>query len=135
ERLFIRLAGSLGGTVKVSESLEGKVLDARQYARRQGLIFLIDGAEVFRGKALKNDKGFTLAYDRREDNGRMILLPTGINPYDLKLPEPERSVLRHVLSDHLVEITFTGMIPLQFHSYMNPDSTFWKYWQIPADTR
>lgn len=133
EHLFVRLVGSKGGTVKVSENLEGRMLDAKKYARGLGLVFSLDGTELFRGTALRDDKGFSLEYDREDENGRIIMLPTGIDPYDFRLPEPKRSVLRHVLSDHLVEISFQGMIPLRFHSYIHPDSRHWKYWCIDVD--
>ena len=139
EELYIRLVGSKGGTVKVSENLESKTLDFRKDA--SGLYFLIDSAEVFHFPLKKydrkesTDKGFSLAYERIEPTedgiGRMVMLGTGIDPYDPTLPEPRRSILRNVLDDHLLEITFTGRIPLQFHSWwIKPH---WKYWIVKKE--
>ena len=136
EDLFIRLRGSAGGTVKVDENLENRTLDFRK--KKSGLYFLIDSTEVFhfplKGYDCKEstDKGFSLAYERIEPTengiGRMVMLSTGIDPYDATLHEPRTSTLRQVLDDHLLEITFTGRIPLRFHSWwIKPH---WKYWTI-----
>src|SRR3989339_373412 len=67
--IYIRLVGSMGGTVKVNEKLE-----------------------------------------------------------DPNLPEPQKSTLRSVLDDHLIEIDFEGRINLKFHSWW--DKPYWKYWTI-----
>ena len=142
ERLFIRDCGGYDengkyrsqGLTKVDENLEGRTLDFRK--NKSGLYFLIDSEEVFHfsleGYDSKDTKGFTLAYERIEQTedgiGRMVMLSTGIDPYDSNLPEPRRSFLRHVLDDHLVEIFFKGRINLKFHSwYIKPH---WKYWVI-----
>jgi len=74
-------------------------------------------------------KGFSLAYERIFDDGRMHI-PGGIsdNPYDTNLPEPKRSFLRHVLDGHLMEIFFKGRVNIIFHSWwIKPH---WKYWTI-----
>ncbi|MBI2667039.1 hypothetical protein HYX13_05490 [Candidatus Woesearchaeota archaeon] len=132
--LYIRLKGSSGGTVKINQSLENKCLDFRK--NKSGLYLLVDSEEVFHfplaGYTDKHSKGFSLAYERiqpTEDGiGRMIMLGTGIDPYDAKLPEPRRSFLRHVLDDHLLEIFFKGRIPVKFHSWWQ--EPHWKYWTV-----
>lgn len=134
DRLFIRLAGSSGGTVKINENLDGKTLDFRK--NKSGLYLLIDSDEVFHFPLLdynsKYTKGFSLAYERIEPTedgiGRMVMLGTGIDPYDPKLPEPRLSFLRHVLDDHLLEIFFKGRVHLKFHSWW--EKPHWKYWTV-----
>lgn len=132
--LFIRLVGSKGGTVKVSENLEDKMLSFRK--DNSGLYFFVDSKEVFhfqlQGYYQDDVKGFSLAYERvQKINGvdRLIMLGTGINPYDNKLPEPKRSFLRHVLDDHLLEIYFAGRVHLKFHSWWDKESR-WMYWAV-----
>ncbi|MBI2591371.1 MAG: hypothetical protein HYW34_01700 [Candidatus Brennerbacteria bacterium] len=128
DSLYIRLVGSAGGTVKVNENLEGRILDFKK--DESGLYLFIDLNEVFRFSLIKDyQKGFSLAYERIFDDGTMYI-PRGIsdNPYDENLPEPRRSFLRHVLDDHLLEIFFKGRVNLQFHSWwIRP---YWKYWMI-----
>lgn len=132
--LYIRLKGSSGGTVKVDESIEGRTLDFRKNS--SGLHLLVDSEEVFRFPLRDYEselsKGFSLAYERIEPTkdgiGKMVMLGTGIDPDDSKLPEPRRSFLRHVLDDHLLEIFFKGRIDLKFHSWwIKPH---WKYWTV-----
>lgn len=128
--LYIRLVGSMGGTVKVDESLENRTLDFRK--NKSGLYLRIDSNEVFHFPLKDYQKGFSLAYERielTEDGiGRMVMLSTGIDPYDQKLPEPRKSTLRTVLDDHLMEIDFEGRVNLKFHSWwIKPH---WKYWTI-----
>lgn len=134
EWLFIRLVGSKGGEVKVDEDLEGRTLDFQH--DETGLSLLIDSKEIIHfpleDYAKEYSKGFTLAYERilpTEDGiGRMVMLSTGINPYDKRLPEPRRSILRHDLDWHLVEISFKGRIHLKFHSWFQ--EPHWKYWTV-----
>lgn len=130
ERLYIRLIGSAGGTVKVDENLQGKTLDFRKDA--SGLYMLIDSSEVFHFPLKDYDKGFSLAYERIEPTedgiGKMVMLGTGVDPYDPALPEPRRSFLRTALDRHLMEIFFFGRVNLTFHSWwIKP---YWKYWTI-----
>jgi hypothetical protein len=130
DSLYIRLVGSMGGTRKVSESLENKKLDFRK--NKSGLHMLIDSNEVFHFPLKDYHKGFSLAYERIEPTddgiGRMVMLGTGIDPYDPHLPEPHKSCLRTVLDNHLMEISFVGRINLKFHSwYQKPH---WKNWTI-----
>ena len=130
--LFIRLTGSSGGTVKVRENLEGKKLDFKK--NKSGLYFLVDAKEIFhfplKEIGTREKDGFSLAYERikpTEDGiGRIIMLPTGINPYDANLPEPRKSILRHALDDHLLEISFNGRIDVRPHSwYIRPHTLYW----------
>lgn len=128
--LYIRLVGSMGGTVKINESLEGRALDFRK--NKADLYLLIDSREVFHFPLKNYQKGFSLAYERIEPTedgvGRMVMLSQGIDPYDPSLPEPKRSCLRIVLDDHLMEIFFKGRVNLKFHSWwIKPH---WKYWTI-----
>lgn len=128
--LYIRLVGSMGGTIKVNESLEGRALDFRK--NKSGLYLLIDSNEVFHFPLKDYQKGFSLAYERIEPTkdgvGRMVMLSHGVDPYDPNLPEPKRSFLRTVLDDHLMEIFFRGRVNLKFHSWW--DKPHWKYWTI-----
>ena len=133
--LYIRLVGSVGGTVTVSENLEGKVLDFRK--NKSGLYLFVDSNEVFHFPLLSYQKGFSLAYERIEPTedgvGRMVILSIGVNPYDHSLPEPKRSFLRIVLDDHLMEIYFKGRVNLKFYSWwIKPH---WKYWTIDKPVR
>lgn len=128
--LYIRLVGSKGGTDKVNEDLENRTLDFIK--NRSGLYLLIDSVEVFHFPLKDYCKGFSLAYERIEPTedgiGRMVMLGTGIDPYDSNLPEPKRSFLGQVLDDHLLEIFFKGRINLRFHSWWQ--KPHWKYWTI-----
>ncbi|MFH0798232.1 MAG: hypothetical protein V1906_02355, partial [Candidatus Woesearchaeota archaeon] len=131
--IYIRLMGSLGGTVKVNEGLEGRILDFKK--NRSGLRIYIDSEEVFHFPLKDYEKGFSLAYERIEPTedgiGRMVMLSHGIDPYDLKLPEPRRSFLRTVLDDHLMEIYFGGRVHLRFHSWLI--KPHFKYWAVDMD--
>ena len=141
-QLFIRDYGGyddggkyrIRGLTKVNESLEGRTLDFRN--DNSGLYLLIDSNEVFHFPLKDYDseytKGFSLAYERIEPTedgiGRMIMLSTGVDPYDPNLPEPRMSLLRNVLDDHLVEIFFNGRVNLKFHSWWK--KPYWKYWKV-----
>ncbi len=138
DMLFIRDCGGynddgsyrIRGLEKVNESLEGKKLKFKK--DEKGLHILVDSMEVFRFPLEQYYKGFSLAYERIEPTedgiGRLVMLSTGINPYDPNLPEPRRSFLRNVLDNHLIEIYFKGRINLEFHSWMQ--EPHWKYWTI-----
>lgn len=125
--LYIRLMGSRGGTVKVNESLENKTLDFKKVSSR--LHLFIDSNEVFHFPLKDYQKGFSLAYERFFEDGRMHI-PGGIadEPYNENLPEPSRSCLRTVLDNHLMEIFFKGRVNLKFHSWW--DKPYWKYWTL-----
>ena len=128
--LYIRLAGSMGGTVKVNKNLKGRVLNFKK--NESGLYLLIDSKEIFHFPLKDYQKGFSLAYERVEPTadgiGRMVMLSHGIDPYDPSLPEPQRSFLRIVLDDHLMEIFFKGRVNLKFHSWWK--KSHWKYWTV-----
>ncbi|MDO8517059.1 MAG: hypothetical protein Q7S33_02945 [Nanoarchaeota archaeon] len=128
--LYIRLVGSKGGDIKVNEDLIDKKLDFRK--NKSGLYMLVDSKEVFYFPLKNYDKGFSLGYERVQPTddgiGRMIALSQGIDPYDENLPEPQKSILRTVLDDHLMEISFEGRINLKFHSWW--EKPYWKNWTI-----
>jgi hypothetical protein len=127
--LFIRLVGSAGGTCKVNEHLDNRLLDFRK--DKSGLYMMIDRKEVFHFPLNDYQKGFSLAYERVFDDGRMHI-PGGIpdDPYDPNLPEPRRSFLRQVLDHHLMEIFFKGRVGIKFNSWwIKPH---WKYWTIAS---
>ncbi len=133
DSLYIRLVGAKGGDVKVNETLEGRTLDFHKDP--SGLYFLIDSKEVFhfplKDVGTRVGDGFSLAYERFEKidgHERVVMLGTGIDPYDPNLPEPRRSFLRHIIDDHLVEIYFKGRVHLKFHSWF--EEPHWKYWII-----
>ncbi len=128
--LFIRLVGSMGGTVKVREQLKGRELDFVK--NDSGLYMLVDSNEVFHFPLRVYDEGFSVAYERigtyEDGSPRMIYLSTGIDPDDPELPEPRKTTLITDLDDHLMKIDFKGKIPLKFHSWwMEP---YWKYWTV-----
>ena len=139
-QLFIRDCGGYDngryrahGLTKVNESLEGRTLDFHK--NELGLYLSIDAKEIFHFPLQEYDhessKGFSLAYERIEKGGdyeQQIMLPQGKNPYDPRLPEPSKSILRHDLDHHLLEITFQGRINLRFHSWWK--KPYWKYWKI-----
>ncbi len=136
--LFIRDCGGVRedgeyhvqGREKVSEDLTDKTFDFRKDS--SGLHMIIDSEEVFHFPLEDYVKGFSLAYERVEPTedgvGRMIMLSTGVDPYDPELPEPRKSTLRNILDKHLMEISFEGRVNIKFHSWWKkPD---WKYWTV-----
>lgn len=137
-RIYIRDCGGIRkdrkyhcqGMQKVNIDLAGKTLDFRK--DKTGLYMLVDSEEVFHFPLKDYAKGFSLAYERirpTEDGiGRMVILSTGIDPYDPALPYPKKSFLRIILDSHLMEIFFEGMVNLKFHSWWQVP--YWKYWTI-----
>ena len=144
ERIYIRDCGGynpdgsyrIQGLTKVSENLKRKSLDFRK--DKSGLYILIDSKEVFHFPLKHYDKGFSLAYERIEPTedgtGRMVILGTGIDPYDSHLPEPRESFLRHIFDYHLIEIFFKGRVNLKFHSWWDEAHT-WKYWTVVSERK
>ncbi len=132
--LFIRDCGgvrengkySCQGMAKVREDLGGKNLDFKK--DESGLRMFVDSDEVFHFPLNNYSKGFSLAYERIESDGRIVILSYGKDPYDSNLPEPKNSILRTVLDDHLMEISFKGRVNLKFHSWWK--KPHWKYWAI-----
>lgn len=122
----------LEGLTKVREDLAGKVLDFNK--DDSGLRMIVDSSEVFNFPLNNGDyfKGFSLEYYRVRQTsdgiGQMVVLPTGYDPYDPNLPYPKSSILRNVFDNHLIEITFAGMVNLRFHSWW--DEPHWKYWTV-----
>ena len=114
------------GLTKVNENLNGRILDFRL---ENGLDMLIDDKRIFHFDLEDYYKGFSLAYERFFEDGRMYI-PGGIpnNPDDENLPKPRRSYLRTILDSHLMEIFFRGKVPIKFHSWR--EKPYWKDWTI-----
>ncbi|MGV8087404.1 MAG: hypothetical protein ACP5N1_07265 [Candidatus Woesearchaeota archaeon] len=141
--LFIGLKKSVGGTIKISEDLDNKVLDFRH--DNSGLYFLINSCEVctfpLKNYSSEYVKGFVLEYVRLEmidDVERLIIHGTNrfpytseMNPYDSSVPEPKYSVLRTVQDGHLLEISFHGRIPIKKNSCSENDGL--QYWIIDTN--
>ena len=64
DSLYIRLIGSMGGTIKVNEDLESRILNFRK--EKSGLYMLIDSNEVFHFPLKDYQNGFSLEYERIE---------------------------------------------------------------------
>ena len=117
EQIFIRLMGSMGGTEKVNEILEDKILNFRTDTKK--IYFSIDDQDVIEFSLknyLQSDFSFTLAYERIENTSkgeRYLFLSHGKDPYDSSLLEPKKSILRHSMDWHLIEISFKGRINLE----------------------
>ncbi|HIG94799.1 MAG TPA: hypothetical protein HA283_02210 [Nanoarchaeota archaeon] len=128
EFLYIRSKYSMGGKIKVGEKLEGNKLDFRK--SESGLDILINSDKVFHF-SLRNPVDFFLEYERilnTEDGiGRKIILDPSVDldPYDPNLPEPNRSFLRTLLDNNMMEITFPGRVNLKFHSLKEPKGKYW----------
>lgn len=132
ESLFIRDCGGIredgkfdcAGRKKILEQLEGKNLDFRK--DDSGLYMLINSKEIFHFPLKHYYKGFSLAYERIYEDGRYVVLSTGIDPEDPSLPKVTKSILRTVLDDHLMEIDFEGKISLKFHSWWDKSTPYWQ---------
>lgn len=144
ENVFIRLAGSAGGTVKVNEDVREKTLSLKR--RRNGLEIIIDGQThfLFEQASQKKDEGtgkcWAVAFMRIDPNGRIHCASTGypnhqepgiLGPDDLQLPEVRQTIFRAVNWNHLIEIAFAGKIPIRRTDRTvfsrNPS---WYYWDI-----
>jgi hypothetical protein len=144
ESVYIRLVGSRGGTVKVNEPLERKRLSIKR--RRDGLQILINSKEVFLFKTTsirKNSrisgKCWAIAYFRVDKQNRMHYASTGYpnlrepqytGPDDPKLPEVKKTIFRAVNLDHLIEIVFSGKIPIKRTNILACGVKDWYYWEI-----
>ena len=70
-------------------------------------------------------KKWSLAYERIDKKGVINMASTGYpypgstyeGPDDLRLPEPKVTILRCANFTHLIEITFTGKIPIRKTKY------------------
>ena len=118
------------GLRKVNQDLEGKLL---QFVELHNNLFVcINKSRIFTfNNFSKRYKGFSLAYERTEqtkDGPRMVMLPSGFNPYDCHLPEPDSSILRTIIDEHLMEITFKGRVHLKQDGWLI--KPHWLYWNI-----
>jgi len=126
DEIYIRLVGSMGGTTKLEENLKNKKLDFKK--DKSGLYILINKEEKFHFPLENYYKGFSLAYERFEKDGRVVMLSTNLNPNDSSLPEPSRSFLRTVMDNHLMEIYFKGKIPIK--PYNGKPKETYQQWMI-----
>ncbi len=142
--IFIRLVGSQGGTVKVNEDIRRKKLELKRC--RAGLRIIIDGKEVFLYKQTSfqkdtklSGKMWSLAYLRIGPNGLMFHGRSGYpnpsdyytGPDDPRLPKVRQTTFRSVNADHLIEIHFSGKIPIQrTNRLVTPRIDWWYYWRI-----
>ena len=145
ESVYVRLVGSCGGTVKVDEDVSQKKLVLKQ--RRHGLEVVIDGQTrfLFEQRSPKKYQGVTgkrwsIAPFRIDDQGRMHNASTGYpnhqephisGPNDLQLPEVKKTIFRSCNMDHLIEITFTGKVPIRrLVLKIFPRYEHWYYWDL-----
>lgn len=143
EYVYIRLVGSKGGTVKISEDIRQKSLTLKQ--SKKGLKIIIDGKEkfLFETWSIKKDnlsgKRWSIAFYREDSKGRMhhasTGYPNGLEPYtgpdDPKLPEAKQTIFRAVNHDHFIEITFSGKIPIRRLNKLVINTTpDWYYWDL-----
>jgi len=133
DSLLIRRKGSEGGQMLISEYLEGKRLDFQEKNLEMDLT--IDGQAVFHFPLNRYTHGFSMGYERPPipghpaDAEHSLPLMGGKDPDDPSLISPTRSVLRHILDGCLLEIYFTGKVPLQFHSWKDKARQE-KYWTV-----
>jgi len=138
DHLFIRDCGGVrengkyevAGRAKVVQPMAGKTLNFRK--NKSGLYMIVDDIDVFHFPLKDYSKGFSLAYerfDRTRGYPIMLFSSTGVDPCDPSLPEPDRSILRTVIDDHLMEIYFKGRVHLKFHSWWDKERTD-KYWTV-----
>lgn len=138
EHIFIRWVGSIGagniegkgGRTVLDENLSDKTLTIRETF--SGLEVFIDGKNKFIfefrvatppiGKpAWVWGKKWCIAYERIKPNGVMHFACSGYpnlqepytGPDDIRLPEARKTLLRSANLTHLIEITFTGKIPIR----------------------
>lgn len=145
--VYIRLRGSMGGTIKVSEDMATKKLTLRRC--REGMRVIIDGEEKFlfimtpyRKYTSLSGKKWAIAYNRIDEQGRMFAGSTGYpnsidtytGPDDPMLPGIESTTFRSCNSDHLIEISFVGKIPIRcLNILVNKSIPGWPYWEIDKD--
>ena len=117
----------MGGQCFVDEKLGRRKLDFIK--DKSGLHILIGGKEVFAFSLHDHDhnKGFSLAYERLWPDGTMCF--HGRDP-NANFPQVERSCLRHILDDCLLEIYFKGKILLKFSRWAHPRERTWKIYRI-----
>lgn len=140
--MYICLVGSAGGTVKVNEDIRQKNLTLKQ--TRKGLRIIIDGRErfLFEMWSVKKDnlsgKRWAVAFFRTNKKGVVHYAHTGypnsMEPYtgpdDPKLPKVKQTIFRTVNHDHLIEITFSGKIPIHRLNKLVGKIPGWYYWDL-----
>lgn len=141
EWVYIRFVGSHGGGVVVSENLKNKKLVLRR--RKTGLDIIIDGKKVFFYETtisktnLISGERWAVAYERIDRKGRMHYAhcgyPNYYEPYtgpdDSRLPEAKRTIFRSANGTYLIEITFSGKIPIKKIGLV-PGYKDWHYWEL-----
>ncbi|MDE2001038.1 MAG: hypothetical protein KGI60_00545 [Patescibacteria group bacterium] len=141
EYIYIRDKGSSGGSVHVNENMRGKKLSLKFVAR--GMRVIIDGkaaAVLHKYDSDLFDIRWTIAYYREYRDGRQHYAITGYphpqepqysGPDDSLLPEVKRTVFRSVIGAQLIEITFTGKIPIRRTDILAfPPSEDFHCWEI-----
>lgn len=123
KKIYIRMMGSRGGTVKVDESLEGRTLDVQEAYDRWS--FLINGKEVI---SLNNDARLGISFMYEIGEG-IPIFTTDKTPDDPEFPEPQQTIMRYDLEWHLLEITFHGKIPIKPHSKIQG----YQYWEVDTE--
>ena len=124
EWIYIRFVGSRSGEVVISENMKSKKLTLGR--RKNGLDIKIDGKKMFfYGIATSGNiifgNSWSITYERSNKDGRIHHAHAGYpnphapytGPNDLNLPEVKKTILRSCNRDYLIEITFSGKIPIK----------------------
>jgi hypothetical protein len=129
--------------VKVDEDVTDKKLSVVRC--RDGLKIVIDDQErfLFKTTSIEKDsrisgKCWAIAYFRLDDNGQMHYASTGYpnsqelytGPDDPRLPKVKQTIFRSVNYDHLIEITFSGRIPIRRSNKLVARIPGWYYWIV-----
>ncbi len=110
--LFVRYKGSSGGQTIINKDLEDKIVTYDEDNHKIMRLY-IDGVQTFSCGGGK-DKGFSVAYRRKDDNDNLIILGGGLtDPYDKRYNEPYESFLRQVYNNVLFELTVKGRIDIK----------------------
>lgn len=143
EEIYIRLRGSLGGTVIISKNLKNKKLAITR--KKNGLNIIIDGKKVFfyrtrisKLNRLSGGERWAIAYERFYGDGRKhFLYPDEWEwyqkngPLDSTLPQIKKTILRSC-NDYLIEIIFSEKIPIKKLSLV-PGHQNWYYWELNTE--
>jgi len=140
EFLFVRFIGSQGGEVIISENINGKKLTV--YRNKKVLVLKLDREKIFvyeikKLKPISIGNRWFLAYQRFDSKDRMLHshagYPNQFEPYtgpdDPKLPEIRNTILRSCNEHYLIEITFSGKIPIK-NVGLVPGYNNWYNWEI-----
>jgi hypothetical protein len=121
---FLARPFSLGNETKyILKNLKNKTFT---FETKNGLSFLINKKEILSLPLKDYHKGFSLEY--HNSNGFQTWQEY-YHPMDPGLPMPKESMLRSVLDDLLIEISFTGKIKLKEDGYFGTHMTE-HYWKI-----